>query len=472
MDPSHRAMSPRSADGGGRRAVVLVHNPVAPYSRALRVARSLAGEGWEVLIAGLARSDLPEDDRDGSVRIIRVAPAGSLARFVSAPGGRRAHLVATLDRVVGRMGRALARVPGLGFLRAARTPTPRRILGVLRWPLPARAWTAGLTGVLPPADVYHACGVAALVAASNLAARARQGGRAGLVVYDVIDLFLEGNRYATMPRPLRGRYAHLEGDLVERADAVVTVNEVIADELAMRWRLRDLPVVLRNCPPWAPPPASPRLLRDATGLPEGVRLVLFLGALGPDRGLLEAGEAVLRVPDAALVALGFGPWFEKLRARDTDPRFAGRHVTLPAVHPDEVREWAAGADAMIVAVPGDSLNQRLSTPNKFWEGLTAGIPLVIGRDLAVMRRIVEENDLGAVADPRDPEDLAAALRAVLDAPPAIREARRERALGLARTRYRWDIEVRDYLALTEGLVPGAPSGPETTPARGEPGAMR
>ena len=99
------------------------------------------------------------------------------------------------------------------------------------------------------------------------------------------------------------------------------------------------------------------------------------------------------------MALGFGPWFEKLRARDTDPRFVGRHVTLPAVHPDEVRDWAAGADAMIVAVPGDSLNQRLSTPNKFWEGLTAGVPLVVGRDLAVMRRIVEEHDLGAVGRP-------------------------------------------------------------------------
>ena len=133
-------MSPRSADGdGGHRAIVLVHNPVAPYSRALRVA-----------------------------------PAGSLARFVAAPGGSRARLVTALDRAVGCMDRALARVPGLGPLRAVRTPTLRRILGVLRWPLPARAWTAGLVGVLPPADLYHACEVAALVAATDLAASARR----------------------------------------------------------------------------------------------------------------------------------------------------------------------------------------------------------------------------------------------------------------------------------------------------------
>ena len=91
---------------------------------------------------------------------------------------------------------------------------------------------------------------------------------------------------------------------------------------------------------------------------------------------------------------------------------------LPAVHPDDVRRWAASADVSIIAVPANSLNQRLSTPNKFWESLAAGTPVVIGRDLEVMRAIVETGDLGAVADPLDPGDLARALREILDLPAA------------------------------------------------------
>lgn len=439
---------------------MLVHNPVAPYSRALRIARSLDAEGWEVLIAGVARPDLPAEERDGRIRIVRVAPAGRLARFVPAPGGVAAALVRRCDALAASIGRSLARLPGLRILRAASTPTPRRVLGVLRWPLPARAWAAGLRRQLPPADLYHACGIAALVGAERLASDARQGvageRRAGRVVYDVIDLFLEGNAYATMPRPLKRFYERRELGLVRRADGVVTVNEVLAAELRWRWGLAQDPVVVGNCPPWEPPPPDPpRELRAAAGLPASTRIVLFLGILGADRGLLESGEAVLRIADAAFVAMGFGPWFERMRALDADPRFAGRHVTLPAVHPDEVPRWTAGADALLIAVPGDSLNQRLSTPNKFWEGLVAGVPLVVGRDLEVMRDIVATHDLGAVADPRSPDDLAAALASVLDAPASVREARRERALELHRTVFRWDVQVAPLLALAERLVPDA-----------------
>jgi glycosyltransferase involved in cell wall biosynthesis len=296
--------------------------------------------------------------------------------------------------------------------------------------------------------------VAALVAATDLAASARANGAAGRVVYDVIDLFLEGNAYARMPAALKRIYERRERALVARADAIVTVNDALAGELSRRWHLQAPPVVVCNCPPYAPIRGErPRDLRTAAGLPGHVRLVLFLGILGPDRGLLESGEAVLRVPDAAFVAMGFGPWRERLRGRDADPRFAGHHVTLPPVHPDDVPRWAAGADAVLIAVPGDTLNQRLSTPNKFWEGLVAGTPLVVGRDLRVMRGIVEAHDLGAVADPSDPADLARALCEVLDAPEGSRSARRIRAADLHRDPYCWEVQVAPFLALAERLVP-------------------
>ncbi len=416
------------------RAVVLVANPAAPYSRGLRVARSLAAAGYEVEIAAVAdgRQSLEERDGEGegAVVIRRYRPSGTWARWATGRPGLRGRF--------GPFGRSVDLV-----------------VKALAWPVHVRGWWATLRRELPPADLYHACGILTVGAALDLARPARTGrtnGRRGRVIYDVIDVILESNNVAAVPAPLLAWYRRRERRWVRRADAVVTVNDAIAGHLERTWPVRERPTVLLNCQPrWTPPEPRPDLIRAATGIPPERRVVLFLGRLGRERGIEEATEAVLALDDAALVMLGFGAWADRLRERDGDPRYAGRHYTLPPVHPDEVPAWTASADVSIVAVPANSLNQRLSSPNKFWESLTAGTPVVVGQDLVVMREIVEADRLGAVADPADPADLARALREVLEQPSADYAAMRERCLAVTGERYNWEAAIGPYLELVERL---------------------
>ena len=422
-----------------RRAVLLVANSAAPYSRGLRVARSLAGAGWDVEIAAVAADDALLEERDGDVLIRRYRPSGRWVSWAERPKGATSA-------------RRWRRIPALVLDRFRKAAF---------WPLPVRGWWATLRRELPPADLYHAFGILTIAVANDLAADARRHGRAGRVIYDVIDVILDSNNYSNVPTPILATYRLRERRWVPRADAVVTVNDPIADHIERIWSLPARPTILLNCQPrWQPPELPPDLIRQATGVPPDRRIVLFLGRLGRERGLEEAAEAILAVDDAALVMLGFGPWADQLRARDQEPRFKGRHFTLPVVHPDDVPAWTASADVSIVAVPANSLNQRLSTPNKFWESLTAGTPVVVGRDLEVMRAIVERDRLGAIADPSDPADLARGLREVLDQPPAQLAAMRERALTVTRERYNWETAVVDYLALADRLVAAPTAAPD------------
>lgn len=416
---------------GRPRAVLIVPNTAAPYSRGLRVARSLAGAGYDVEIAAVLGADTPAEERDGSILIRRYAPSGRWAAWDFERGGRPGWL-----RRMGIAGRVIDRG-----------------VKILAWPVTVRGWWRTLRRDLAPADVYHAFGILGIKVALDLAADARRAGRGGHVIYDVIDVILESNNYARVPRPVLAWYQRIEHGWVRRADAVITVNDEIANHLAATWPVRERPTVLLNCQPrWQPPVPRPDLIRAATGMPSERRIVLFLGRIGRERGLDEAAEAVLSMDDAALVILGFGPWADRLRARDRDPRFAGRHVTLPPVHPDDVPAWSASADVSIIAVPANSLNQRLSSPNKFWESLTAGTPMVVGGDLEVMRAIVERERIGAVADPGDAADLAAGLRSILDLAPAEYEAMRARALEAAASRYNWETAVVAYLELISRLA--------------------
>jgi glycosyltransferase involved in cell wall biosynthesis len=412
------------SEGRPERAVVLVANAAAPYSRGLRVARTLADLGFAVEIAAVAAPSVPREEQDGDIVIRRYEPIGPWARW--ATGRTRS--------------RGLRRVAELA------------VKGLV-WPVHVRGWWLALRRDLPPADLYHACGILAIPVALQLGAAARRAGRAGRVVYDVIDLVLESNLYPGLRGPLLAWHRRRERRWATRADAIVAVNEAIAERVTERWRPARPVTVLLNGQEVRPLPAErPDLIRAATDLPPERSIVLFLGRLGPERGLDEAAEAVLRLPDAALAVIGFGPWADRLRARDGEPRFAGRHVTLAAVHPDEVQAWAASADVSIIAVPASSLNQRLSTPNKFWESLAGGTPVVVGRDLEVMRRIVETYDLGAVADPTDPADLARSLAGVLDRPPAATAELRERCARVSRETFAWEVVDRDYRRLVRSIV--------------------
>ena len=421
------------------RAVLLIANTAAPYSRGLRVARSLSRAGWDVEIAAVAGPEVAEEERDGEVLIRRYGPSGLLRRWATQPAAPKPP-TQILRRLVRRVDKAIK---------------------ASMWPIHVRAWWRTLRRELPPADLYHAFGILTVPIALDLAAAARRQGRKGIVIYDVIDAILDSNNYQHTPGPLLDRYRAKEAGWVRRVDAVVTVNEALADHCVAIWPFRERPTVLFNGQErWDPPPVRPDLIREAAGLPPERKIVLFLGRLGRERGLEQAAEAVLRLDDAALVMLGFPVtqgWDAELAAREADPRYAGRHVTLPPVHPDDVRMWAASADVSIIAVPANSLNQRLSTPNKFWESLAAGTPVVVGRDLEVMRSIVEADELGAVADPADPDDLALALRSVLERRAGDLAAMRARCLAVSRDRYAWETVVTPYLTLVDRLVSERPA---------------
>jgi glycosyltransferase involved in cell wall biosynthesis len=193
-------------------------------------------------------------------------------------------------------------------------------------------------------------------------------------------------------------------------------------------------------------------------LPATTRICLFWGRLGPYVGLDQAAEAVLQVPDTALVLLGFGRGWEASVARDADPRYAGRHFTLPAVHPDELPAWVASADVAMNSPPPLSYSQRYTFLNKFFEAMTGGIPMVLGPDLPTMEAVLRREDLGRVAASMDPADIAAAMRQILDLPAAERDAWRERIAATARERYSWPIAAAAYRALVRSLGAAAGGG--------------
>ena len=419
-----------------KRAVILVGNPARPYSRAIRLGRTLAGEGFEVEIAATWHEGAPLLEHDGELTIRRYRPVGPF-RALAATGRATVHLDRSRTNLLRRVYRA----------------TRARLFTWILWPHTVRGWWAALSRELAPADLYHACGVLGLPAALAARRRDRRAGRRSRVIADVIDVTLESNNVLQFPPIVRRLLGVREGRWGRAADAWTSVNEPFASRIRARWRLPTDPVVVPNYPePWTLPATRPDLLRRELGIGPETRICLFWGRLGPNLGLDEAAEAVLLVPDAVMVLVGFGRGWEASIARDQDPRFKGRHFTLPARHPDELLEWVASADVALITLPPVSYNQRFTTPNKFLEAMAAGVPMVLGPDLPTMAAILEREDAGAIAASMAPADIAEAIGTVLRRSADEGAAWRDRIAAAARARYSWPIAAERYRALVAELV--------------------
>jgi glycosyltransferase involved in cell wall biosynthesis len=243
---------------------------------------------------------------------------------------------------------------------------------------------------------------------------------------------------------------------VSRVYAVLTVNDDLANVLEQRYQPRRI-IAIHNCPDrWSPPAPRSRAIRDATGIPVDEPVVLYHGSLGANRGI-EQLIAALREPGlerAHLVLLGFGENRDRYLEASTEPGLAGRVHVLDPVPPPDLPRWIASADIGAMPIQRSTLNHYLSTPNKLFESLGAGIP-VVASDFPAMHRIVIDNPagpLGAVCDPARVEEIAAEIRSIVELDARAASALRSRCLAAAHDRWNWQLESSGLVRLYEGLA--------------------
>ena len=291
----------------------------------------------------------------------------------------------------------------------------------------------------PPADVYHGMAYMGISVALALGRRHR-----ARVVYDSRDIYMVAANLARLRGPIKAVLARMERGWARAADRVITVNRPYADELARRFGV-EIPAIVMNCSyRYEPPSPAPRRFHDQLGLEPATRVVLYQGGFSRGRGVEQLIQAVHRVPDTVLVMMGYGALEADFRAAAAAEENRGKVHVLPAVPPTELLDWVASADVVGVLFQHDTLNNYLSTPNKFLEAMAAGVPTVCS-DHPGMGPIARETGCGIPVDPSDIEAIAGAIRTIVDAPPDERGARRARALAAAHDTYNWETQVQTLL---------------------------
>lgn len=245
------------------------------------------------------------------------------------------------------------------------------------------------------------------------------------VIYDSHELWADRNQ---RPEP-RWWLLACEALFVRVADLTLTASPGYAEVMARRYRTTP-PRVIRNIP-------------HSNGLPEprapnGDPTAVYVGALTTGRGLEISIRALAHLSQVRLRLVGPGHAHYRAELADLARRegVADRVEFTGAVPPGQVLSEIGGASVGLALIQPVCLSYRMSLPNKVFEYVAAGLP-VLGSDLPAIGGLISGYGIGLLAQPSDPADVALKLREMVlpDRNEVFRTAARRAA-----TELRWENE--------------------------------
>jgi len=161
-----------------------------------------------------------------------------------------------------------------------------------------------------------------------------------------------------------------ENNAIDRVNYLVTVNDQFGSFYKKVYPACD-PVVIRNAvdPQTIDKYSSP--LRTIVGAEPTHKIILYHGSMRSLRHLRELAGASIHLPQNwKMVFLGIGPIRSELE------RISHRLFFLDPVPYDELFKWLAGADLGAILYEGFGQNQQYCSPNKLYEYIGCGIPIL------------------------------------------------------------------------------------------------
>lgn len=238
------------------------------------------------------------------------------------------------------------------------------------------------------------------------------------MVWDAHELYTELSYKTPYVSQITGK---MIARIAPRVDRMITISQSFIDFYAKHYpKLPRAEMVMNATRRPVSADMDRGLLRDAAGVKDGQKVLLFQGGVGPFRGVELLLQAAPKLPEHwSVVFMGYGPLQDKIEAAAKSanarrPEGAPCIAFIPPAPQEVLRDWTSGADLGIIPYENTSKNHLYCTPNKLWEYPNARVP-ILATDLVEMKQIITANGTGMLL-PRDftSEDIVAAIEGITD----------------------------------------------------------
>lgn len=252
------------------------------------------------------------------------------------------------------------------------------------------------------------------------------------------ELIYDSHEYFTEAAGLSGRafqkgvWQAVEGLIFPRLKNVITVNESIAKIYREKYGV-DVKV-LRNVP--VKREKKGRKGRKEMGLPEDRFIAILQGAyLDIDRGALEAVKAVEQLEGVLLLLIGSGADHKAASEYVKANNLEDKVMVFPKLPYEELCNYTACSDIGLSLDKGLYFNYLYSLPNKVFDYIHAGIP-VLASNLPEVSNVVLGSGIGICIEEVNPEQIARGIELMRSCDLSIYHP----ALEKAKEDFHWERE--------------------------------
>ncbi|MFA6492762.1 MAG: glycosyltransferase [Patescibacteria group bacterium] len=276
-------------------------------------------------------------------------------------------------------------------------------------------------------DVYHAHDLDGLLCAIPAALRTRK-----ILIYDSHELWSDTFPFANL-RGIQWLLPILEKISMWKVKSGITVNDSLAKILHLKYGKKF--ISLYNAP------AKQKIIKTKLDLRKqfpNKKIILHLGAADEGRGMEQMIEASKLLPANFILAfIGGGKTENELKTIIKKENLEKKVYFFPAVLPEQIIPIIKQVDLALALTQPVSKSYYYSLPNKIFQYIAAETP-ILGSNLPEFKKIILQNKIGEVVNPKKPRLIAEKILENLKKSPQNKY--RRNLVGLAKTRYNWTVE--------------------------------
>jgi glycosyltransferase involved in cell wall biosynthesis len=206
---------------------------------------------------------------------------------------------------------------------------------------------------------------------------------------------------------------YIEKIFITKVDLVLTTGWMDSSYLEKSFGINNT-LVIRNIPTYQTPKGIIDF-RKLYGLDKNVIVLLYQGVLLEGRGVPNILRAMIKMPDTVLIIVGDGEKKSNFIKLAGSLGVKDRVIFTGMISQKELINYTAGADIGLALIENISISYYYALPNKLFEYIMAGLPL-LSSDLPQMKEIIEKYNVGESISIENDENIINAIRKWINEP--------------------------------------------------------